>query len=714
MISRQVSKKKLVIKNPEKHTYIEIGVEDVPYLGYLDGRHTTTEILKNIFEKTGQMSFKRLYNLLVELYINDFLYPEGLEALENAAGGSKTKTSPGPIPRVAAALERVEVPLTPLRAPIKALSYPMSLLMSLPVQIAVFALCVLPVMIAGLLASPQAAFLGPVGDRLYTVMGLFAAPSQKGYNIFKFHGSYLYGILFVYLAAFCVLSFRSISRGAILHHFGCEVYRPALRVYYGIFYLDVDGRDILMADKRGRIVYHAAGITSTLIIGTIINVAQHLLGFSHPLYLIYIVAYAITFLNFCVFFRSDLFLLIDNYFELPHLRKHTSSYVKQKFFRQIFNLRSSFPEERALTTIACLGILWLYLAVSVFFSFLRENLAFLVNDFGDTKSILTKIIIGFIMINIAAPFAIILASLAAVVFRNLFAMIGAPAGRILRRFAARRGRCQVEPSEVAGFLAGIPLFASLSEDEIIQISRHMAQVSFRPGQNIVVQGDRGTSFFVILEGAADIIIENPSGLRSTIDTINAGDSFGEIALLEPVPRTATVRAAKPLTALELDKPYFDEFVEHTGGMKEKITEVIRLTSLLRKIPFFREMAPSQMSEIISSLKNEYYKKGQTVIKEGSTGNRFYIIAGGTFKVLKNVAAGQPQLIATLGRNEWFGEIALLHNVHRTSSVVAETDGHLLSLSREVFLSAANASIQAGLVLEEETERRLAELKRRKG
>lgn len=714
VVSRQVSEKTLVLKNAEKRTYIEIGAEDASYLQYLDGRHTVSEILKEMFEKTGQMSFKRLYNLLVELYINDFLYIEGLEALDAAAGGGAARASRGPLSRLAAALERVEVQLPPLGALIKALSVPMSLLMSLPAQIAIFALCVLPVMIAGFLASPYANFMRAAADRLYSVAGLFAAPSQKGYNIFMFHGSYLYGLLFIYLAAFCVLSFRSISRGATLHHFGCEVYRPALRVYYGMFYLDVDGRDIAMADRHGRMVYHAAGITSTLIIGTIINVAQHFLGFSHPLYLIYITAYAITFVNFCVFFRSDLFLLLDDYFELPHLRKHAGSYVRKKFFQQVLSFRSSFPEERALTTIACLGILWLYLAISVFFDFLRENLAFLVNGFGDSKSIATKIVIGFIIINVAAPFAIILASLAAVVFRNLGAMIGAPVGRMTRRFASRRGRYRVEPTEVAGFLARIPLFAGLSDDERLQVGERMAQVGFRPGQNVVVQGDRGAAFYVILEGAADIIIESPSGLRTTIDTLRAGDSFGEIALLEVVPRTATVRAVEPLTVLELDKPYFDEFVEHAGGLKERITEVIRLTALLRKIPFFREMAPSQITEIISRLRHEYFQKGQAVIREGSAGNRFYIIASGDFRVVKNAPGGQPQTIAKLGRNEWFGEIALLHNVPRTSSVVAETDGHLLSLSREEFLSAANASIKAGLVLEDETERRLAELKRRKG
>ncbi|MBU0637769.1 MAG: polyamine aminopropyltransferase, partial [Planctomycetes bacterium] len=65
-----------------------------------------------------------------------------------------------------------------------------------------------------------------------------------------------------------------------------------------------------------------------------------------------------------------------------------------KFFHQILNFRSSFPEEKALTTIACLGLVWLFLAVNVVFALLRDNVAMLTNDFGETRSLLTKLVIG--------------------------------------------------------------------------------------------------------------------------------------------------------------------------------------------------------------------------------------------------------------------------------------------------------------------------------
>lgn len=708
--SSRISEKTIVIKNPEKHTYIELLEDDAAFLGYMNGSFTVTGILKEIFERTGRMSFKRLYSLLIDLYVNDFLEPAGCEAL-GLEGSGTGKTSGNLLTRVSSLFKRLEIPLPPLAGVMKLFSILTKPFLSLPVQVAALLLCIAPVVFASLLQTPQAAALGGFRDMLYSAMRIFSAPEQKGYNIFVFHDSHLFGLMMAYLAAFCVLSLRTFARGAVLLHHGCEAYRPALRSFYGIFYLDVDGRDIVMADRKGRMIYYLVGISSTLTIGTAINIVQQLTGFNHVLYLAYTIAYAITFMNLCVFFKSDLFQFIDVYFEIPHLRRHALSYVSKKFFQQILNFRSSFPEEKSLTTIACVGLAWLFLAVNVFFAFIRDNLTMLVADLSDADSILTRAVIVVFLMNIVAPFLAILASLLALLLRNLVALLSAPVGRIMRKMMAGRGRTQADPAEIADFISGIPLFMNLSKEELLSLGGHLHQVQFKPGQNVVVQGDAGNAFYVILEGSADVVIENPSGLRSTVDTLKKGDSFGEVALIEHVPRTATIRAVEPLAVLELNKTLFDEFVLKSAGANEKITDIIRLTSLLRKIPFFEEMAASRIPDIISRLNKLPIRRGQFVIREGERGDLFYIIADGTFRVLKEPGG---KLIATLQKNHSFGEIALLNNIPRTSSVVAETDGLLLTLSREEFLSVANANIRAGILLEEETEMRLAELQRKGG
>lgn len=713
IVHKYISDKKLVLKNPAKYTYVEMNAEDVVFLQYLNGQYAVTDIVKEVYEQTGKMSFKRLYNLLLELYANDFLEPEGTEALRDLAQSSASSRAENVFARITDVFERFQVPLTALAAPMKGVRFIVAPFLKMPVLAAIFLLCVAPVIIVSLLASKQAAFLGDAGQSIRTAMSLFSPPSQKGYNIFVFKDSYLLGLLFAYMSAFMVMSFRSLVRGAALLALGCEAYRPALRSYYGILFIDIDGRDIVMADRSGRMAFYGIGIISTLAIGTVINIVQHVIGFQHILYMMYIVAYMITFLNLCIFFRSDLFYLLDNYFEIPHLGKHVWAYITQKFFQQILNFRSTFEQEKSLTTIACIGLVWLYVAINVFFTFIKENLVLLMNNFSGAGA-LDKLGIIIFLINILGPFVLLSISMLLLVVRNVGRVVGAPLGRTLRRMNMDRGRVPADPAQIAGFIAKIPLFMNLSPEEQFHVAGQFRQAGFKPGQNIIVQGDPGQSFYVILEGSVDVIIEDPSGMKTTIDTLRAGDSFGEIALIDNVPRTATIRAAEPLTALELARPYFETFVSQSQDARDRVTEVIRMTSALRKIPFFQELAPSRIPGIISKLNKQSVKKGDVIIWEGAPGDRFYIIGEGSFKVMKGTPDGTQKEIAALGKNESFGEIALLNSVPRTSSVIAETDGLLYSLERNEFLSVAHANIHAGLILENETERKLAALSRTAG
>jgi CRP-like cAMP-binding protein len=99
--------------------------------------------------------------------------------------------------------------------------------------------------------------------------------------------------------------------------------------------------------------------------------------------------------------------------------------------------------------------------------------------------------------------------------------------------------------------------------------------------------------------------------------------------------------------------------------------------------------------------------GTPIIREGEPGDRFYIIDTGTVQVLQR---GRP--IRTLGPGQSFGQIALLHDVPRTATVVATTDADLWMLDRDAFLFAVVGSSRAATaahnltaaILEEDRQR----------
>ncbi len=73
---------------------------------------------------------------------------------------------------------------------------------------------------------------------------------------------------------------------------------------------------------------------------------------------------------------------------------------------------------------------------------------------------------------------------------------------------------------------------------------------FRSGEPVIRAGEPGDAFYVVLSGAAYIVVDH-EGEEYLLDDMTAGDTFGEMALLTGEPRSATVRAAGALTVLRL-------------------------------------------------------------------------------------------------------------------------------------------------------------------
>jgi CRP-like cAMP-binding protein len=95
-------------------------------------------------------------------------------------------------------------------------------------------------------------------------------------------------------------------------------------------------------------------------------------------------------------------------------------------------------------------------------------------------------------------------------------------------------------------LASARLFAGVDADGLDQIAERAVEVDFPDGAVIARQGDVGTGFFVIASGSAAVI----RGGR-TIATLEPGDFFGELSVLDGQPRVAQVVSRGPTTCLAL-------------------------------------------------------------------------------------------------------------------------------------------------------------------
>ena len=100
-------------------------------------------------------------------------------------------------------------------------------------------------------------------------------------------------------------------------------------------------------------------------------------------------------------------------------------------------------------------------------------------------------------------------------------------------------------------LARIPLFTDLDKRELQRIGATAREQHYAPGAVLVTQGDPGAGFFAITDGKVSITQRQPDGTAREVGTLKAGDTLGEMSLLDDLPRSSTATAVEPTTALVL-------------------------------------------------------------------------------------------------------------------------------------------------------------------
>jgi CRP-like cAMP-binding protein len=135
-----------------------------------------------------------------------------------------------------------------------------------------------------------------------------------------------------------------------------------------------------------------------------------------------------------------------------------------------------------------------------------------------------------------------------------------------------RGASRISGEELArreAALRDTPLFAEIPRRHLRAISRVTGTPAFEDGATIVAEGSTGSSLFVVLDGGASVV----KGGR-TLARLGPGEFFGEISLLDPGPRTASVVADGPTRCLDLAGKDFRQFLETEPRLAVQIAAVL--------------------------------------------------------------------------------------------------------------------------------------------
>ncbi|MDQ1401692.1 MAG: family transcriptional regulator, cyclic receptor protein [Actinomycetota bacterium] len=100
-------------------------------------------------------------------------------------------------------------------------------------------------------------------------------------------------------------------------------------------------------------------------------------------------------------------------------------------------------------------------------------------------------------------------------------------------------------------LGEVPLFRACSKKDLQALAKSGDDIKIDAGKAVVTEGERGHEFYVVIDGKADVHRDG-----RIVTTLGPGDYFGELALLDPQPRDASVIASTPLELLVISQREF--------------------------------------------------------------------------------------------------------------------------------------------------------------
>uniref|UniRef100_A0A8C2CXN5 cGMP-dependent protein kinase n=1 Tax=Cyprinus carpio TaxID=7962 RepID=A0A8C2CXN5_CYPCA len=208
----------------------------------------------------------------------------------------------------------------------------------------------------------------------------------------------------------------------------------------------------------------------------------------------------------------------------------------------------------------------------------------------------------------------------------------------------------------------------LEASQILTIMDCMYPTTLAQGCCVIQEGDDGSTVYV-LEGEE----------RQKLCTIEPGKVFGELAILYNCTRTATVTALTDIKLWAIDRQGFQTIMMRTGLLKHS-----NYMEFLRSVPSFKTLTEDVLSKVADVLEETHYSDGDYIIRQGATGDTFFIISEGQVRVTQQKSASEePVFLSTLSRGDWFGEQALKGEDVRTANVTAVGDVTCLVVDREI-------------------------------
>lgn len=290
--------------------------------------------------------------------------------------------------------------------------------------------------------------------------------------------------------------------------------------------------------------------------------------------------------------------------------------------------------------------------------------------------------------------------------------------------------------ELALRLRAFELFADLSDEQLFTIAKAVRQSSVGEGEVVFDEQDEGDELYLVEKGEVRLSKKTPFG-EQVLAISGQGQFFGEMNFIDPTQRSADAVADLDTQLFVLKMSdlagYFDLhkevavhffwhfwrslsqrtreannllrtfFSEVESGPKAPLKPEDATRSkaisidLDRKLKLLQErgLSAGELRLLAAFSGEELYNRDEVIFREGSKGEKLYIILDGKVRISKNIPGVGEEALAILEKGDFFGEMALVDNEPRSADAKAHVNGTtVLTISRSVLNEILSVDVES--------------------
>ena len=269
-------------------------------------------------------------------------------------------------------------------------------------------------------------------------------------------------------------------------------------------------------------------------------------------------------------------------------------------------------------------------------------------------------------------------------------------------------------------LSQLRIFAGISNADMQSIIPKLQPFSIAKDEVLFYHGDKGSTLYIIETGEVDVYANASGDEDILLSTVGSGAVIGEMSLIAPANRSATVKATLPTSGWSLSCDAFDLLCrqQSPGALQilknlalmlcerlrsmplyagsaarstqpawcfhgEAYTPDPQYNDFLQRLSFFKLFQPAEIATIMSHMKQWSIPRGQVLFEDGAPGKSAYLILRGGIEE-SVIQSGNKQQLAILGPGKIFGLLSLLDHENRYSTCTARERCLLLEMPGQAF------------------------------